>query len=79
MVQRIKDEKDHRRSLVELTDKGRNLIEQVCPENDKMYCDRFGVWSREEKKELIRLISLYHKEIKLREGDNRLEKLQVRA
>ena len=69
LVQRNKDEKDHRRSLVELTDKGRSLIDQVCPENDRMYGDRFGVWSKDEKKELIRLISLYHKGLKLREGD----------
>ncbi len=63
MVIRTKDSDDHRRSLVMLTEKGRELIEQVNPENEKMYADRFSVWTQKEKKELIRLIEKYHKEI----------------
>ena len=59
MVQRSKDPEDHRRSLVTLTDKGRELIEQVNPENIKMYTDRFSIWTKEEKKELIRLVKMY--------------------
>ena len=60
MVRRVKDASDQRKSLVELTEKGRKLIEQVCPENEKMYKERFGVWTEEEKKELIGLLSEYH-------------------
>jgi len=60
MVKRIKDPEDHRRSLVMLTPKGRELIEQVNPQNIKMYTDRFSVWTKEEKKELISLIAMYH-------------------
>ena len=64
MVDRAKDPADHRKSVISLTEKGRELIEQVCPENEKMYSERFGVWNEDEKKELIRLMSFYHKELK---------------
>ena len=59
LVQRVKDPDDHRKSLIQLTEAGRALIEQVCPENENMYKERFRVWTEEEKKELIRLLSLY--------------------
>ncbi len=64
MVKRSKDSEDHRRSLIMLTEKGRALIEQVNPENIKMYQDRFSVWTKAEKKELIRLLELYYKRLK---------------
>lgn len=64
MVNRSKDPEDHRRSLIMLTEKGRALIEQVNPENIKMYQDRFSVWTKAEKKELIRLLELYYKRLK---------------
>ena len=61
LVERITDPSDRRKSNILLTPKGRELIEQICPENDRMFTERFSVWSSSEKKELIRLISLYHK------------------
>lgn len=64
MVKRSKDSEDHRRSLIMLTEKGRALIEQVNPENIKMYQDRFSIWTKAEKKELIRLLELYYKRLK---------------
>ena len=66
-MQRDKDPEDHRKSVVRLTEKGRKLIEKVYPENEKMYTEKFDVWSAEEKKELIRLLSKYHK--RLRAGE----------
>ena len=60
MVRRIKDPKDQRKSVVELTEKGRELIERVYPENEKMFTERFNVWTTEEKQELIRLIGKYY-------------------
>ena len=61
MVRRVADPTDHRKSLVELTEKGRNLIEKICPENERMYQDKFSVWTSDEKTELVRLIALYEK------------------
>lgn len=69
MVKRTQDTKDHRKSTVELTRKGRELIEQVCPENDRMFTEKFDVWTKEEKKELNRLISLFHKGLEARKGE----------
>ena len=69
MVKRATDPEDRRRSLVMLTDKGRKLIEQVNPENIKMYTDRFSVWTKEEKKALIRLAEIYHEA--LENNDNK--------
>ncbi|MCI5863217.1 MAG: MarR family transcriptional regulator [Lachnospiraceae bacterium] len=60
MVRRTKDPDDQRRSLVELTDKGRELIERVYPKNEKIFTERFGIWTKEEKKELMSLIGRYH-------------------
>ena len=68
LVQRTKDPEDHRRSVVELTEQGRELIERVCPENDRMFTERFGVWTGEEKKELLRLIAKYHMKFPNAEG-----------
>lgn len=59
MVKRIADSADHRKSLVRLTDEGRNLIEQVCPENEKMFKKKFGVWTKEEKKTLTLLLEKF--------------------
>ena len=67
MVRRDKDPEDHRKSVVRLTEQGRKLIEQVNPENERMYTERFDVWTAEEKKELVRLLSKYHK--RLRAGE----------
>ena len=69
MVQRVTDPTDHRKSLVKLTDKGRELIEQVCPENVKMFKERVGVWTKEEKKALVGLLSKYHDALE-KKGDN---------
>ena len=68
LVQRTKDPEDHRRSVVELTEQGRELIERVCPENDRMFTERFVVWTGEEKKELLRLIAKYHMKFPNAEG-----------
>lgn len=67
LVQRTKDPEDHRRSVVELTEQGRERIERVCPDNDAMFAERFGVWSKEEKKDLVRLIAKYEKRIHAQE------------
>ena len=63
MVYRCKDPDDHRKSVIRLTEQGRALIGKIVPENEKMYGERFDVWTAEEKKELIRLLSKYHKRL----------------
>ncbi|MBR1630116.1 MAG: MarR family transcriptional regulator [Lachnospiraceae bacterium] len=67
MVRRTKDAKDHRKSRIELTEKGRERIEQAYPENERMFSDKFDVWTKEEKNTLIELLAKYHKSTKRKE------------
>jgi DNA-binding MarR family transcriptional regulator len=41
-----------------LTDKGRALIAKVYPENEAMLDAIFGKWNHEERKAVLRLLSL---------------------
>jgi MarR family 2-MHQ and catechol resistance regulon transcriptional repressor len=70
MVYRDKDPDDHRKSVIRLTEPGRALIKRIVPENKKMYEERFEVWTAEEKKELVRLLSKYHKRLRAGEEQN---------
>lgn len=70
MVYRDKDPDDHRKSVIRLTDQGRALIARIVPENEKMYGERFEVWTAEEKKDLVRLLSKYHKRLRAGEEQN---------
>lgn len=58
-VHRAHDPADRRRSIVQLTSSGRRLIEKVYPENEQMFRDKFSVWSKDEQRELLRLILKY--------------------
>ena len=62
LVRRTKDPSDNRKSIVELTDKARKLITPIWEENEKMFTEKFNIWTDEEKRELIRLFNLYRKE-----------------
>lgn len=64
LVQRSKDPHDLRRSIVSLTDLGRERIEATCPENDAMLNKYLSVWSAEERQQLISLIKIWRKENK---------------
>lgn len=59
LVRRVQDPDDKRRSIVELTDAGRERIQNVYPANEKMFKVKFSVWNEEEQKELIRLLKKY--------------------
>lgn len=58
-VHRAHDPADRRRSIVQLTSSGRRLIEKVYPENEQMFRDKFCVWSKDEQRELLRLLLKY--------------------
>ena len=62
LVERAQDPADHRRSIVSLTKEGRALIERIAPENERMFREKFGVWTKDEKKELVRLLAAYRKQ-----------------
>ena len=71
MVRREKDPEDHRRSIVKLTAEGREVIREICPENDEMFREKFSVWSREDKKILVELLNKYRKNSKIPENTGR--------
>lgn len=73
MVRRAKDPSDHRRSMVSLTEAGRELIGRVFPQNEAMFARRFAVWTEDEKRELIGLVSKYHRQLRQLKGDRDAE------
>ncbi|MFC2662221.1 MAG: MarR family winged helix-turn-helix transcriptional regulator [Eubacterium sp.] len=58
-VRRVHDPADKRRSIVQLTDSGRELISQVYPENEQMFKSKFSVWSKDEQRQLLSLLLKY--------------------
>ena len=63
------DPSDRRKRMVSLTAEGRALIEAVAPENERMFARKFSVWTHEEKRELIRLLSAYRTRSRARRAD----------
>jgi MarR family 2-MHQ and catechol resistance regulon transcriptional repressor len=53
---RKQDPQDKRKSILSLTDEGREVISKAYPENEKMISDQLSVWTKEDKKELSALI-----------------------
>ncbi len=60
-IERQKDKKDQRKSLIFLTQEGKEKITQVLPENKKMIEQQFAIYSQEEKKFLASLLQKYRK------------------
>lgn len=55
-VKRIPDPKDRRVCIVSLTDKGRELISDIAPKNQKIIEDYMSVLTNEEKDTLLYLM-----------------------
>ena len=53
---RLTDKKDKRRCLLHITAKGKSLIDQVYPQNEKLIVDMLAVLSEEEKIQLVSLL-----------------------
>ena len=49
LLVRKQDEKDRRKSILSLTEKGRDIIREVYPENAEMIHKAFSVWNDREK------------------------------
>ena len=57
-ITRKQDEADKRRFILDLTDKGKDLMDEIVPENLKFMDELISLWDDEDKKELI--LSLIH-------------------
>jgi MarR family 2-MHQ and catechol resistance regulon transcriptional repressor len=63
LINRVTDPKDRRAYLVELTEKGKRLIEKNFPEHLKDLQKVFGNLANQEKEQLISLVKKMNKDI----------------
>ncbi len=60
-IEKRQDAEDKRKFILSLTGKGREIIEEVSPENYKMLAGVLGAFTEDEKKFLNQLIRKYKK------------------
>ncbi|MDU7165358.1 MarR family transcriptional regulator [Finegoldia magna] len=58
-ITRKQDESDKRRFILDLTDKGKDLMDEIVPENLKFMDELISLWDDEDKKELIILMNKF--------------------
>ena len=56
MLTRCQDDKDRRKFILHLTDKGRKLIAEVYPKNEEMIISEMGCWSDDEKEQMAAML-----------------------
>lgn len=59
LLTRTQDEEDRRKYILELTEKGKELISRVYPQNVEMLRNALDVWTPEEQMELRKLLYIY--------------------
>lgn len=59
LLVRLKDERDKRRCILQLTEQGKELISEVYPKNEEMILNEFQIYNKEEKQEFLRLLKKY--------------------
>lgn len=52
LVVKVEDENDKRRKTLELTNKGKNIVQELQTQYETYYQNRIGIYSKEELKEL---------------------------
>lgn len=62
LITKTPHEEDRRRQVLSLTNKGRQLIQKVFPENKQCIQECFSVWTEEEKEILHGLMKKFRKE-----------------
>ncbi len=60
-ITRNQDESDKRRFILDLTDKGKDLMDEIVPENLKFMDELISLWDDEDKKELIILMNKFRR------------------
>ena len=60
-ITRDQDESDKRRFILDLTDKGKDLMDEIVPENLKFMDELISLWDDEDKKELIILMNKFRR------------------
>lgn len=60
-ITRKQDESDKRRFILDLTDKGKDLMDEIVPENLKFMDELISLWDDEDKEELIILMNKFRR------------------
>ena len=60
-ITREQDESDKRRFILDLTEKGKDLMDEIVPENLKFMDELISLWDDEDKKELIILMNKFRR------------------
>lgn len=60
-ITREQDESDKRRFILDLTDKGKDLMDEIVPENLKFMDELISLWDDDEKEELIILMNKFRR------------------
>lgn len=60
-ITRKQDESDKRRFILDLTDKGKDLMDEIVPENLKFMDELISLWDDDDKEELIILMNKFRR------------------
>lgn len=60
-ITRKQDESDKRRFILDLTDKGKALMDEIVPENLKFMDELISLWDDDDKEELIILMNKFRR------------------
>lgn len=60
-ITRKQDEADKRRFILDLTDKGKALMDEIVPENLKFMDELISLWDDDDKEELIILMNKFRR------------------
>lgn len=60
-ITREQDESDKRRFILDLTDKGKDLMDEIVPENLKFMDELISLWDDDDKEELIILMNKFRR------------------
>lgn len=60
-ITRKQDDSDKRRFILDLTDKGKDLMDEIVPENLKFMDELISLWDDDEKEELIILMNKFRR------------------
>lgn len=60
-ITREQDESDKRRFILDLTDKGKDLMDEIVPKNLKFMDELISLWDDDDKEELIILMNKFRR------------------
>ena len=58
-LEKRNDDKDKRRFILHITQKGRELMDIVYPENEKIIISMMNIWNKEEQEEILKYMKKF--------------------